>query len=126
MTKRKRFTNREIIDALAKLHDMRHADGRPNLSEISRATGLPAPTLTRIYNGPAGRNLSGNTIEALCKTFHISFAQARGHAPIKRSKSATPTDAEADMLQQFRALSAPDRQRILAFIDGLTATRGTK
>ena len=105
-------TIQDVFQALADKHDLVHPDGEINRSEFSRATGIPAPTVSRIIRGHDTWSITADTAEALMRAFNITFEQARGEVSIKRQRSFTPTQAELRWVRDLRTLPPEVRTRI--------------
>ena len=102
----------DVFQVLAERHDLVHEDGEINRSDFSRATGIPAPTISRIIRGHETWSITADTAEALMRAFNITFEQARGEVPIKRNRAFTPTQAELRWIRDLRTLPPEVRQRI--------------
>jgi len=103
----------EIFQELAEKHDLCHPNGEINRSAFSRKTGIPAPTVSRIIRGHKDWNITSRIAEALMKSFHISFAQARGDESLSRGSPVGADAMELDHIRDLRALPPEVSDRIM-------------
>ena len=108
-------TIQDVFQTLADKHDLVHPDGEINRSEFSRATGIPAPTVSRIIRGHDLWSITADTAEALMRAFNISFEQARGEQPIKRNRAFAPTQSELRWVRDLRSLPPEVRDKIESY-----------
>lgn len=130
------YSPSQLIERLARIHDVTHPDGRPNYSAMSRRTGIPIATIARIHRGRRDSNsdatrdrmdtwvLSNDTTQRLMSAFGLTFAEASGQVEIPegRSRGKTrsprePTASDMELLDKLRSLPTHRQHEVRAFLE---------
>ena len=118
-----RIPPKEVIDELARRFDgLTHSDGRLNFSAFRRRTGIPAPTVHRIYNGPPEWDIEVITAQRIMRTFNISEQEARGYKPLPwLTQPENPSvdelsETELRLIQDYRELSSEAQHEVAQFL----------